>query len=207
MPKDEEFYKQALVGKKIPILVLDHQWHKLSIQTGTSEKIKTLEQELNELLKLQGRYSAQIKSLSEYKKKLMDEIVQIMELPDCPEKEKRMEQNKQAIADTKHKLEEYRDLQLELPKLTNEKNMELMMATLEVCYDKIQNNTKQIEEINTWITQFRDELKKKVLQKQRSQILNDEMYSYMHDIFGPDVIEMFDMKYNPENVLQKEKEE
>ena len=81
------------------------------------------------------------------------------------------------------------------------------MATLEVCYDKIQNNTKQIEEINTWITQFRDELKKKVLQKQRSQILNDEMYSYMHDIFGPDVIEMFDMKYNPENVLQKEKEE
>ena len=118
-----------------------------------------------------------------------------------------MEQNKQAISDTKHKLEEYRDLQLELPKLTNEKNMELMMATLEVCYDKIQNNTKQIEEINTWITQFRDELKKKVLQKQRSQILNDEMYSYMHDIFGPDVIEMFDMKYNPENVLQKEKEE
>ena len=26
----------------------------------------------------------------------------------------------------------------------------------------------------------------------------------MHDIFGPDVIEMLDMKYNPKKVLNKE---
>ena len=32
------------------------------------------------------------------------------------------------------------------------------------------------------------------------------MYSYMHSIFGPDVIDMFDMKYNPQNVLNKEKD-
>ena len=30
------------------------------------------------------------------------------------------------------------------------------------------------------------------------------MYSYMHSIFGPDVIDVFDMKYNPKNVLNKE---
>ena len=32
------------------------------------------------------------------------------------------------------------------------------------------------------------------------------MYKYMHDIFGPVVINMFDMKYDPKNVLNKEKD-
>ena len=27
---------------------------------------------------------------------------------------------------------------------------------------------------------------------------NQDLYAYMHDIFGADVIELFDMKYNPE---------
>ena len=30
------------------------------------------------------------------------------------------------------------------------------------------------------------------------------MYAYMHDIFGPEVIEIFDMTYNPDdNKLKK----
>ena len=45
-----------------------------------------------------------------------------------------------------------------------------------------------------------------MLQKQQREVMNDELYSYMHAIFGPDVIEMFDMKYNPQNVLNKEKD-
>ena len=42
--------------------------------------------------------------------------------------------------------------------------------------------------------------------KQQKELWNDELYSYMHDIFGPDVIEMFDLKYNPKNVLNKDKD-
>ena len=38
------------------------------------------------------------------------------------------------------------------------------------------------------------------------EIYNDELYSYMHSIFGAEVIEMFDMKYNPKNVLNKNKD-
>ena len=81
-----------------------------------------------------------------------------------------------------------------------------MIATMCVCYDKIQQNTQEIEAINGWIQDFRNQLKRKVLQKQQREVMNDELYSYMHAIFGPDVIEMFDMKYNPQNVLNKEKE-
>ena len=33
--------------------------------------------------------------------------------------------------------------------------------------------------------------------KQKEQ-QNQEIYNYMHDIFGAEVVNLFDMKYNPE---------
>ena len=46
---------------------------------------------------------------------------------------------------------------------------------------------------------MRVELKKNVVRKQEMEVANQEIYSFMHDIFGSDVIDLFDMKYNPEN--------
>ena len=80
------------------------------------------------------------------------------------------------------------------------------LATMNVCYSRIKQNTQDIENINQWIQNFRVQLKRQVLLKQQKEIWNDELYSYMHDIFGPDVIEMFDLKYNPKNVLNKDKD-
>ena len=206
MAKEEEEYRVALAGKKIPILTLDNNWHKLFTQDQENEEIKALEERLNEYLKQQGKDNSEIKSLNSYKKKLMNEIVAIMELPDSKEKERKMSENKRLIEETNVKLEDYRDEMLELPRLIDDTNYELMIATMHVCYDKIQQNTQEIEAINGWIQDFRNQLKRKVLQKQQREVMNDELYSYMHAIFGPDVIEMFDMKYNPQNVLNKEKD-
>ena len=80
MPRDDEVFREALVGKKIPILTLDNQWHKLFTQAGENEEIQALEEELNELLKRQGKANTELKSLNSLKKKLMQEIVSIMEL-------------------------------------------------------------------------------------------------------------------------------
>lgn len=206
MAQDKEAFREALVGKKIPILTLDHKWHKLFTQTGDNEEIHACEEAVNDLLKRQGKLNTEIKSLNLFKKKLMQEIVSIMELPDSQEKEHKMEENKRLIEESNAKLEEYKDELLELPKKINDANFELMLATMNVCYVRIKQNTSDIEEINQWIQDFRDQLKNKVLLKQQKEIWNDELYSYMHDIFGPDVIDMFDMKYNPKNVLNKEKD-
>ena len=54
-----------------------------------------------------------------------------------------------------------------------------------------------------WIKEIRRELKKKVVRKQEKEAINHHLYAYMHDIFGADVIELFDMKYNPEEKYQK----
>lgn len=204
MPQDDEAFRTALIGKKIPILTLDHQWHKLFTQTGDDEEIHRLEEKLNELLKRQGKINTEIKSLNVFKKKLMQEIVSTMELADSPEKEKKMSEKKCLIEETNEKVELYKEELLELPKEIDTANFELMIRTMHVCYDKIQNNVKDIDDINQWIDSFRLELKKKALLKQKKEIWNNELYSYMHAVFGPDVIEMFDMKYNPQNVLQRE---
>lgn len=203
MPKDKEYFKEALIGKKIPLLVLDHQWHKLFTQTGDNEIIHDLETELNELLKKQGRLNTEIKSLSSYKRKLMDEIVSLMEFDDSPEKESKMEENKRLIGETNEKIDIMKDELLDIPRLIDEKNFDLMLETMDVCYEKIKKNTDDIETINQWVQDFREQLKKKVVLKQKKQIWNDELYSYMHAIFGPDVIELFDMKFNPQNTLNK----
>lgn len=204
MPQEEEFFKEALIGKKIPILTLDNQWHKLFTQTGENDEIHDLEDKLNEVLKRQGKLNTEIKTLSAYKKKVLQEIVNIMELPDSASKEKKMSENKRIIEETNQQIEEYNDELLELPKQIDEANFNLMLATMRVCYARIQQNVSDIDEINQWVAAFRVKLKKQILIKQKKEIWNDEMYSYMHSIFGPDVIDVFDMKYNPKNVLNKE---
>lgn len=206
MAQGDEAFREALIGKKIPVLTLDNQWHKLFTQTGDNEEIHNYEEKLNELLKRQGKLNTEIKSLSAFKKKLMQEIVSIMELPDSPAKEKKMMENKRMIEESNQKMEDYNDELMELPKQIDEANFELMLATMRICYGKIQQNVQDIDAINKWISDFKLQLKRKVIMKQQKEIWNDETYSYMHAIFGPDVIEMFDMKYNPQNVLNKEKD-
>ena len=37
--------------------------------------------------------------------------------------------------------------------------------------------------------------KKNIIKKQNREINNRQIYSYMHDIFGAEVIDIFDMEY------------
>ena len=46
---------------------------------------------------------------------------------------------------------------------------------------------------------MKEELKEKLILKQEKETVNQELYSYMHDIFGADVINLFDTKYKIEN--------
>ena len=148
MTQDEELFRTALEGKKIPILTLDHKWHKLFTQTGDNEEIQELETVVNDLLKRQGKLNTDIKSLNIFKKKLMQEIMTIMEIPDSPEKNKKMEENKRLIEESNEKMDLYHDELMELPGQIEEANLKLMIATMQVCYKKIKQNTQDIEDIN-----------------------------------------------------------
>ena len=197
MSRSEDVYKPAISGKKIPVLTLDHKWHRLFTQIDTNSEIKSLENELNELLKRQGKINSETKEIKVLKSKLMEEMRSASMESDADSNPK-IEENKKLIDECNEKLDSYQDEALELPAHINEINKKLMIATMEVCYDDIKEGTEEINEISQWIDEIRVELKKKVVRKQEKQQRIQDLYSYMHDIFGADVIEIFDMKYNPE---------
>ena len=201
MSRKEEVYKPALVGKNIPILTLDNKWHRLFTQTEISPQIKEKEKELNDLLKRQGKLNNECKKLRSIKTKLRDEIVSLMGEDGKADKaaQKKQEENKKMIEDCNERLEADQDELLDIEKDINAVNYELMLLSMEVCYDAIKDNTEEIEQIDKWINQMRIDLKKNVVRKQERELFNQNLYSYMHDIFGPEVIEIFDMKYNPED--------
>ncbi|MDD6202684.1 MAG: hypothetical protein PUB13_07055 [Lachnospiraceae bacterium] len=196
MSRIEEKYKPALSGKKIPIVTLDHKWHRIFAKVDKPESIIQKEEELNELLRRQGKYNTETKDIRKLKKKMMDEIVKLMEENDSAS-EKKIEDNKRLINECNEKIEEYQDKLLELPKEIKRVNEELMLETMDICYDAMHRNERQIREITDWVRDIRIELKKNIVRKQEMEIANEELYSYLHNIFGADVIDMFDMKYNP----------
>lgn len=201
MSRIEDVYKPALVGKKLPILTLDNKWHRLFTQTEANSEITALEQELNDMLKRQGKLNHEVREIHKLKTRLMDEIVTLMpssEKGADKKHEKKLSENRRLINECNEKLKSHEEELTDLPKEIDRINYELMLRTMEVCYEKIHENTQEIEEIGKWINQMRVELKKNVVRKQEKEINNQMLYSYMHDIFGASVIDLFDMSYNPE---------
>jgi len=186
---DEESFKEAIRHAKIPILVLDQKWHRLFAISGKPEEVKKLEVELNELLQLQGKLNNEQRELKKLKNRLMNNIVSNMENAG----DDSMETDKRLIDETNEKIKQNEDELLDLPNRIKETDGVLMMATMRFCYAKLRTNAKEASEIADWIKNVRIELKKNIIKKQNREINNKEIYSYMHDIFGKDVLNLFDV--------------
>ena len=209
MAKTDEVFESALIGKKIPILPLDNKWHQLFSQKEFTPEIKDMEDELNGLLKRQSKVNDENREIKKLKKLMMDNIVVLAdELVRNPTKraEREQEECKRMVEECNEKLEACEEEMVELPRRINQLNNKLMLITMDICYRKLEKNTAELTEIETWIANVRRELKKKIIRKQEKEAVNHKLYSYMHDIFGAEVIELFDMKYDPEEKYQRAKE-
>lgn len=158
--------------------------------------MKQLENDIKELLKKQGRLNNEIKDLKKYKSKLMGQIVGSMDDADNADL---ASENKKLIAEVNNKMDAIQEQLIDIPKELNELNYNLMLETMELCYSSIAENTADIEELSAWIDNIRVELKKNVVRKQDRELKNQQIYNYMHDIFGAEVIDIFDLRYNPES--------
>ena len=193
MSRVDDKFIPALEGKHVPILVLDNKWYKLISSLDIPDGLKQNENKLKEALKAQGRINSKIKEIRKLKKRLMNEVVGNMD------NDAAQEGNIKERIDVCNK--ELEELETEIAPVMDEiekLNYNLMLDTMELCYDSLNSNTETINEIADWIREMRIELKKNVVRKQEREFKNFQMYSYMHDIFGPEVIDIFDMKYNPE---------
>lgn len=196
----EALFRQALQGKKIPILTLDNKWYRLLTEENRKE-VSELEGQLNDLLKRQGKLNGETKDIKKLKKKLMNEIVSLAdEAEQNPSQEvtQKLEQNKALVEDCNERMESYQDELMDLPRQIEQVNFQLMLATMGCCYETMQENDEKIQEIAQWVAEVRVELKKRLVRKQEMEQRNHAIYSYMHDVFGAEVIDIFDMQYNPE---------
>lgn len=206
MARADDKFKPALVGKKIPILTLDNKWHKLFTQSEFTPELMGLEKNLNELLKRQAKVTSESKELKKIKKKLMDDVVLLADaMGEHPTKkqDKEMSERKRLIEECNEKMDAYEEEMVELPRQINQLNNQLMLITMDVCYRKLRQSTEELSEIDEWINNIRRELKKKVVRKKEKEAVIARLYSYMHDIFGAEVIELFDMEYDPDEKYAK----
>ena len=201
MAKDK--YSDALVGKDIPILSKDEKWQQLFLLSPKTPKIKELEAELNKLVNKQEKTREKIKDIKRLKKKLLGEIVVLRDdAGKNPKQRKKIEaeidDHTRLIKEANDKIEECEDEMLGLPREIYQVDYQLMVETMNLFYKRIHDNTIEINAVDEWISKVRVQLKKNIIRMQEKELENFNVYSYMHNIFGPEVMDLFDLKYNPE---------
>ena len=195
LQEDYNQYSRALKDKKVPLLVLDQKWHELFHEHAKTSEIKSLERKLNRLVKKQGKANTDIVEFRKAKKVLMKTIVNNMDdgmKMDSEEKFLKKDKSQKMILEINDKIEQAKQLLEEIPIEIKEVNEELMIECMKVCYERLITNTQQIEHLEKWIMQTRDELKDNILLKQDLEGNNTAMYTYMHDLLGAEVMEIFD---------------
>lgn len=201
MARDDKVYMSALEGKSIPILTLDDKWHKLFTQTEMTPEIEALADELNALVERDGRIRTETKKIKKLKKTLLSEIVPLRDKANksggSAAIEKEISERTRLIGDCNERLDSHQDELLDLSKKIYDVDYKLMIETMKVCYETLHENTEYINGLDQWISQVRVELKKNVIRLQEAEMENYNLYSYMHQIFGPEVIDLFDMRYDP----------
>ena len=202
MAKDDNAYISALEGKSIPILTLDNKWQQLFTQTEMTPEIERLADELNALVERDGKIRMETKKIKKLKKTLLGEIVplrdQANKAGNSAALEKEISERTRLIGECNDKLDSHEDELLDLSREIYDVDYKLMLETMKVCYETLHENTEYIKGLDEWISQVRVELKKNVIRLQEAEMENYNLYSYMHQIFGPEVIDIFDMKYDPD---------
>ncbi len=197
-PKDYSSFERAVKSKTLNICSLDEKWHGLFPFDDKPEQIKAAEAKVNGLLKQQGKLNTDLKDLKKVKNQLMDSVMDNMggDGEDAGwEATDKLEKNRQLIDDVNERIDATADALKDLPKMIKDANDELMMLTMEYCYEKLRLNVKEAHEIADWLNNIRVELKRNIVKKQNREVLCRRMYAYMHDVFGSEVMDLFDL-YN-----------
>lgn len=189
-------FRKALKNHKIPILTLDVRWYSLFPEHEKTSKMKSLEKELNNLLKKQGKLSTDNKEMKKLKIRLMKEIVENMEAAEEGKgtrlQEKKVDSSQKLILEINEKMKDADSELLTLPNEIQRVNQELMLEGMQVCYDRIQESTERMQELSKEIKEIREKLQYKLLEKNDREMRIDRIYTYMHALLGAGVMEILD---------------
>jgi hypothetical protein len=129
------------------------------------------------------------------KTKLMQEIIAHMDVNDTEAgklKAKKLDRNQKLIKELSEKLNKAEDELIKLPYQIKAVNEQLIIESAKVCYERLDRNNEKTAEISRWVAKVRDELKDKILEKQDMELKSTAIYSYMHDMLGPELLQDLD---------------
>lgn len=187
-----EVLKEALAYKNIPILTLDQRWYQLVPEISKTDEIRYWEGQVNELLKRQGQVTNDLAEVKKIKSQLIQDVVENMEEDNSGKHKKRMNKNQKLIHEAKGKIADLEDEEKEIPQKLSEANRKLLIETIKMCFDKINENNKDLEVLNKWIDATRIKLKRNLLIKQDKETTNNQLYSGMHNILDAEVMGILD---------------
>lgn len=194
----DEYFMEVLEGKHIPLLTLDVRWHSLFPDHRKNSEIKKLEKELNTLIKKQGQTENDLKDYAKTKKILMKNIVDNMtdgHEYDSPIRSKKQDANQKLMLELKDKIAEAEAEKRQFPEEISRANRRLLLACMRACYQELMENTEIIEAEEEIIIELREEIKDHILIKQDREMRNTEVYKYMHNLLGAEVVEIFDREH------------
>lgn len=190
----EKAVRDALKGKKVPILVLDQRWHTLFPNGNKPEDILALEDNLNYLLKRQGFLVNDIKDLKRTKQKLMDGILAGMNEVEGANTDKKKKNQQRLLLEIKERIKEESDELMELPREIKRVNEELLAVGASYCFERLAGGDEELRVLTEEIEEIRGQLKEKVGYKADLEESMDSAYSLMHGLLGHDVMNLYDKK-------------
>lgn len=184
-----------LKNKNIPILILDEKWLEIFPEHMQTSSVRGIALDLVDLLKQQGKSVDELKGMKRYKSQLMHEIVENMDADDSvigKLKRKKMDKNQKKILELKEEMERRQDELAELPYQIRQANLDLLIESTRLCYERFHENQERLEELDGEILELREKLKLKLLDQQDRKMKNEKIYTYLHSVLGPDLMERFD---------------
>ncbi|SHH48340.1 hypothetical protein [Tepidibacter thalassicus] len=193
---DIDLAEKIIKKNKIPILTQYEPWKKL-FNEGVNKEIKVFAKELDDILKRKKELERELIKLQNQKPKKMAKIIYISN---------ELNTNKNQAAEVeldklKKEMEEINDNidsifeELEvIPKLIEEKNLDLLKATVKYSYDDMNKGESRLSEIQEVIAKLRKELT--LLREEKEQIEEkvNYIYNFLHSLLGYKDMEKLDNK-------------
>lgn len=190
--KEEEFLDKFR-GMEIPILILDERWLHLFNDTRKTEKISQLERELRELFVEQAKLASKLEEAEKTKQQLMERIVKNMNVAQISDAEaKKQEKSQEYIYKIKEEIKELEDEYERIPEIIKECNEELMRESLRVCYRTMEEHKENMEKQEALVREAEQLLAERQKEKEYLKKENEQMYTFMHRVFGKKIVEIFD---------------
>lgn len=180
-----------------PLLAGDPLWKKMTLNIQ-SRKMKQLVQKIKEHLSELDRTKKNIPQLKAKKKQLTKEILdashQVNESQGDSKKVLTLDKKRDELKATAKQIEEEYLLLEELPRKTQELNLELLKETAVQVYTELIDHDKMNQKLDHKIQGLRNELNQLREEKETIEAKLENWYSFLHHLVGPKEMEALDQQ-------------